>query len=196
MKKIKVKKPKKPRQPRKAGVPRKPPVTNISVNIGSNHPNPHGSYYFPDAQHTQPLVNNIFTPAQNIPAAPNHFRPRILENAELQPFDVIPEPMNEVVHMATQTASRRPILVMNTGSQTQAPVPLLPPRSASAGGGSGSASAGGGSGSRGGLTGLNQQQLHDLARSLNIEVQDPARARPRSMEELRSAIKTQRSKQP
>ena len=61
LKKIKVKKPKKPRQPRRAGVPRKPPVTNISVNISGGSGQPTGSYYFPDAQQVQPLVNNIFT---------------------------------------------------------------------------------------------------------------------------------------
>jgi hypothetical protein len=140
LKKIKVKKPKKPRQPRRAGVPRKPPVTNISVNISGGSGQPTGSYYFPDAQQVQPLVNNIFTPSPNVPAAP---RPRVLEEPALQPFDIIPAPMREVVEVATQTAPRPIRLVTNTGSQTQASVPssampLLPPTSSSpaaAGGG-------------------------------------------------------------
>ena len=65
LKKIKVKKARKPRQPRRAVVPRKPPVTNISVNISGGSSQPSGSYYFPNAsQSVQPLVSNIFTPAQ------------------------------------------------------------------------------------------------------------------------------------
>ena len=144
LKKIKVKKPKKPRQPRRAGVPRKPPVTNISVNISGGSNQPSGSYYFPDAQQqVQPLVSNIFTPSQSIPAAP---RPRVLEEPALQPFDIIPAPMREVVEVATQTAPRPPPrlrVVADVGSQTQASVPssamsLLPPTSSSpaaAGGG-------------------------------------------------------------
>jgi hypothetical protein len=100
LKKIKVKKPKKPRQPRRAGVPRKPPVTNISVNISGGSNQPSGSYYFPDAQQqVQPLVSNIFTPTQ-----PEQFRPRVLE-----------EPVRDVVEMATQTTAPR--LVINTEPQ-------------------------------------------------------------------------------
>ena len=134
LKKIKVKKPKKPRQPRRAGVPRKPPVTNISVNISGGSNQPSGSYYFPDAQQVQPLNNNIFTPA---PAAP---RPRVLEEAALQPFDIIPAPRPEVVEMATQTAPRPPPrlrIVADTGSQTQVSVPssFMPISSAGAAGG-------------------------------------------------------------
>jgi hypothetical protein len=91
VKKIKVKKPRQPRQ-RRQGVPRKPPVTNISVNIGGGSNQPSGSYYFPDAQQqVQPLVNNLFTPAPMQP-----FRPRI------------EEPIRDVVEMATQTQASVP----------------------------------------------------------------------------------------
>lgn len=130
LKKIKVKKPKKPRQPRRQGVPRKPPVTNISVNITGGSGQPTGSYYFPDAQQVQPLVNNIFTPA---PAAP---RPRVLEEPALQPFDIISAPMREVVNVATQTAPRPPPrVVADVGSQTQASVPSSASPSSDVGGG-------------------------------------------------------------
>jgi hypothetical protein len=98
VKKIKVKKPRQPRQPRKAGVPRKPPVTNISVNIGGGSNQPSGSYYFPDAQQqVQPLVNNLFTPA---------------------PMQTFRPPVRDVVEMATQTAAPRKVEMT---TQTAAP---------------------------------------------------------------------------
>jgi hypothetical protein len=104
IKKIKVKKPRQPRQPRKAGVPRKPPVTNISVNISGGSNQPSGSYYFPDAQQVQPLVNNLFTQAPM-----QTFRPRI------------EEPVRDVVEMATQTAApkKKLVVVADVGLQTQ-----------------------------------------------------------------------------
>jgi len=98
VKKIKVKKPRQPRQPRKAGVPRKPPVTNISVNIGGGSNQPSGSYYFPDAQQqVQPLVSNLFTQA---------------------PMQTFRPPVRDVVEMATQTAAPRKVEMT---TQTAAP---------------------------------------------------------------------------
>lgn len=129
VKKIKVKKVRKPRQPRRAAVPRKPPVTNISVTIGGGSNQPSGSYYFPDAQQNLPL-----------PSRPlEQPRPRVLEEAALQPFDIIPAPRPEVVEIATQTAPVRPrlrvvadtgsqttsLIRMNTGSQTQPPLRVV-----------------------------------------------------------------------
>jgi hypothetical protein len=102
VKKIKVKKPRQPRQ-RRQGVPRKPPVTNISVNIGGGSNQPSGSYYFPDAQQqVQPLVSNLFTQAPM-----QTFRPRIEE-----------PPVRDVVEMATQTAAPRKVEMT---TQTAAP---------------------------------------------------------------------------
>jgi hypothetical protein len=101
VKKIKVKKPRQPRQPRKAGVPRKPPVTNISVNISGGSNQPSGSYYFPDAQQqVQPLVSNLFTQA---------------------PMQTFRPPVRDVVEMATQTAAPRKklVVVADVGLQTQ-----------------------------------------------------------------------------
>lgn len=179
LKKIKVKKPKKPRQPRRAGVPRKPPVTNISVNISGGSGQPTGSYYFPDAQQVQPLVNNIFTPSQSIPAAP---RPRVLEEPALQPFDIIPAPMREVVEIGTQTAPRPIRLVMNTGSQTQEPIPL-----SSSGG-----AAGGGIRGRPpsdiSVSGKNKEQLRVLGERLGIDIQGLTK------KELVNQIKTTKEK--
>lgn len=118
LKKIKVKKARKPRQPRRQGVPRKPPVTNISVSIGGGSNQPSGSYYFPNAsQSVQPLVSNIFTPAQ-----PEQPRPRVLE----EPIDFIPPPMREVVEMGTQTAPRLRV-IRNVETQTESSVPSTPP---------------------------------------------------------------------
>lgn len=105
VKKIKVKKPRQPRQ-RRQGVPRKPPVTNISVTIGGGSNQPSGSYYFPDAQQqVQPLVNNLFTPAPM-----QTFRPRIEE-----------PPVRDIVEMGTQTTApkKKLVVVADVGLQTQ-----------------------------------------------------------------------------
>jgi len=91
VKQIKAKKVRLPRQPRqrKAAVPRKPPITNVSVIFTGGSNQPSGSYYFPDAnQVVQPLANNVFTPAQ--PTRMPVYKP--VEEPSLQPFDLIPEP--------------------------------------------------------------------------------------------------------
>lgn len=178
LKKIKVKKPKKPRQPRRAGVPRKPPVTNISVTIAGGSTQPSGSYYFPDAQQ-QPLNSNVFTqaPAQT-------FRPRVLE----EPVDFIPPPIREVVEMATQTAPVRPrlrvvadtgsqttsLIRMNTGSQTQASVPsnilpLLPPLPAATGAVAGGSSRRGRPVNEFTTSNKSLAQLREMAGTLGID---------------------------
>lgn len=100
----KVRQPRQPRQPRRQGVPRKPPVTNISVTIAGGSNQPSGSYYFPDAaQQVQPLVSNIFTPAPM-----QSFRPRIEE-----------PPVRDIVEMGTQTAAPKLRVVADVGLQTQ-----------------------------------------------------------------------------
>jgi hypothetical protein len=94
----KVRQPRQPRQPRRQGVPRKPPVTNISVTIAGGSNQPSGSYYFPDAaQQVQPLVSNLFTQA---------------------PMQTFRPPVRDVVEMATQTAAPRKVEMT---TQTAAP---------------------------------------------------------------------------
>jgi hypothetical protein len=91
VKQVKAKKVRLPRQPRqkKETAPRKPPITNVTVHIGSGYNQPSGSYYFPDANHVvQPLTSNVFTPIQ--PTRMPVYKP--VEEPSLQPFDVIPEP--------------------------------------------------------------------------------------------------------
>jgi len=88
VKKIKVKKPRQPRQKR-AVVPRKPPVTNVTVNITGGTNQPSGSYFFPDAnQSVQPLA---FTPVQPPPVPAPVIPPtpvyRPLEEPALQPLE-------------------------------------------------------------------------------------------------------------
>jgi hypothetical protein len=94
VKQIKAKKVRLPRQPRqrKAAVPRKPPITNVSVIFTGGSNQPSGSYYFPDAnQVVQPLASNVFTPTQ--PTRMPVYKP--IEEPSLMPFDLIPEPSNE-----------------------------------------------------------------------------------------------------
>jgi hypothetical protein len=94
VKQVKIKKVRLPRQPRqrKATVPRKPPITNVTVTFTGGYNQPSGSYYFPDANEViQPLANNVFTPVQ--PTRTPIYKPP--EEPSLQPFDLIPEPTNE-----------------------------------------------------------------------------------------------------
>jgi len=93
VKHVKAKKVKLARQPRqrKAAVPRKSPITNVTVNFTGGTNQPSGSYYFPDANNVvQPLTTNVFTPTQ--PTTITAYKPP--EEPSLQPFDIIPEPSN------------------------------------------------------------------------------------------------------
>lgn len=228
LKKIKVKKTKKPRQPRRAGVPRKPPVTNISVNISGGSNQPSGSYYFPNAQQQmQPAINNLFNPVLNnnlINPVPNinleSIRIPNSSQTDATPLRIGRSTQSEDIfelpnELPPGVTERRPRaagggrvrfneddLILPPSSPPPSPLyleqqspairiirpaPRMPTTPSSA--------AGGGVGSRGGLTTLNQQQIHDLARSMSIPVQNAATGKARSMKELKDDIKYQRSKE-
>jgi hypothetical protein len=201
LKKIKVKKPKKPRQPRRQGVPRKPPVTNISVSIGGGSNQPSGSYYFPNAsQSVQPLVSNIFTPAQ-----PEQPRPRVLEEPALQPFDIIPPPMREVVEVGTQTAPRLRV-IRNVETQTQSSVPSTPMSlspllaGGAAGGGLRGRPIGTGTSvfsvfDQGRTRNMNANEIRDLARGLGVPNINIATGKKFTIPDLKEEITRVKGKQ-
>lgn len=223
LKKIKVKKPRKPRQPRRQGIPKKPHVTNISVNISGGSNQPSGSYYFPNAsQQVQPLVSNMFTPtmpsqnfehndsgtqtdmpsrvSRGMQSEPVYIMPNELnQNVTLRtrrniaagggsllanpvdvPIDTIPPPLllprTPIVHRQQETPSpSTPVIRVVNPRRIDTPAPRA-------------RAAGGGAGSRGGLTTLNKQQIHDLARSYNISTEG------RNMTTLQNMISQQRKK--
>ena len=202
LKKIKVKKPKKPRQPRRQGVPRKPPVTNISVTIGGGSNQPSGSYYFPNAtQSVQPLVSNIFTPAQ-----PEQPRPRVLEEPALQPFDIIPPPMREVVEVGTQTAPRLRV-IRNVETQTQSSVPstpmsLSPLLAGGAAGGGGLRGRPVGTGTsafsvfdQGRTRNMNANEVREFGRGFGVPVTNIATGKKFTIPELKEEITRVKGKQ-
>lgn len=223
LKKIKVKKPRRPRQPRRQGVPRKPHVTNISVNISGGSTNqPSGSYYFPNAsQQVQPLVSNMFTPTMpsqnfehNDSGTQTDMPSRVTRGMQSEPVIVLPSELNPNVTLRTRrniaagggTLLPNPVNVpldiipppilprtpINRGQQ-ETPSPSTPvirvinqrridtpaPRVRA---------AGGGAGSRGGLSTLKRQEIHDLARTYNITTEG------RNLPDLRNMISQQRRK--
>lgn len=193
LKKIKVKKARKPRQPRRQGVPRKPPVTNISVTIGGGSNQPSGSYYFPNAtQSVQPLVSNMFTPAQ-----PEQPRPRVLEEPALQPFDIIPPPMREVVEVGTQTAPRLRVIrnVETQSSVPSTPMSLSPLLAGGAAGGGGLRGRPVGTGTsvfsvfdQGRTRNMNANEVRGLGRGLGVPDINIATGRKFTIPELKTEI--------
>lgn len=223
LKKIKVKKPRRPRQPRRQGIPKKPHVTNISVNISGGSTNqPSGSYYFPNAsQQVQPLVSNMFTPtmpSQNFEhndfGTQTDMPSRVTRGMQSEPVIVLPSELNSNVTLRTRRniAAGGGSLLPNPDAVTLdiIPPPILPRTPINRGQQETPSpstpvirvvprrtdtptpharAAGGGFGSRGGLTTLNKQQIHDLARNYNISTAG------RNLPTLRSMISLQRGKE-
>lgn len=128
VKQVKVKKIRQPRQPRQARqrketVPKKTPVTNVSVIFTGGSNQPYGSYYFPDAnQVVQPLASNVFTPAQ--PTRMPVYKP--VEEPSLQPFDLIPEPTSEFKPLDLVTLGKKESNNSFFSSPFEAPIEATP----------------------------------------------------------------------
>lgn len=101
-----------------------------------------------------------------------------LPNPDAVPLDIIPPPIlprTPIIHRQQETPSPSTPEIRVVPRRTDTPTPHA-------------RAAGGGAGSRGGLTTLNQQQIHDLARSYHISTEN------RSMATLRNMISQQRKK--